>query len=67
MNWEEYANTEKQKSAFCADGCTLRTMTGTGSRLHRFRLCWLYTTENIMEEKDYEYCPNLWSKDGERR
>lgn len=32
-----------------------------------FRLCWLYTTENIMEENDYEYCPNLWSKDGERR
>lgn len=32
------------------------------SRLHRFRLCWLYTTENIMEENDYEYCPNCEAK-----
>ena len=41
------SDTEKQKSAFCADGCTLRTRTGTGSRLHRFRRWSLSTTEII--------------------
>nr|UWG30264.1 MAG: DNA N-6-adenine-methyltransferase [Bacteriophage sp.] len=37
----------KAEIRFCADGCTLRTRTGTGSRLHRFRRWSLSTTEII--------------------
>lgn len=42
--------TEKLKSVFCAEDCVLRTITETGIHQRLFRLCWLYTTENIMLE-----------------